>query len=98
MLVYQKTTYCYKHVRVSAWLSGKPSVQDIINSYINENTGSNLEKSQKKGFEIRALKIKKYLGVVPKKTSCSSAAERLQHRRLLTKTCKSPNLKMVIAL
>ena len=67
MLVYQKTTYCYKHVRVSAWLSGKPSVQDIINSYINENTGSNLEKSQKKGFEIRALKRKKKLGVVPKK-------------------------------
>jgi hypothetical protein len=29
--------------------------------------GSNLDKSQKKGFEIRALKRKKYLGVVPLK-------------------------------
>jgi len=36
-------------------------------SYTNENMGSNLDKSQKKGFEIRALKRKKKLGVVPKK-------------------------------
>jgi hypothetical protein len=36
-------------------------------SYTNENMGSNLNKSQKKGFEIRALKRKKKLGVVPKK-------------------------------
>jgi len=67
-------------------------------SYTIENMGSNLDKSQKKGFEIRALKRKKKLGVVPKKTSCSSAAERLQHRHLPNKICKSPNLKMVIAL
>jgi hypothetical protein len=36
-------------------------------SYIIENMGSNLDKFQKKGFEIRALKRKKKLGVVPLK-------------------------------
>jgi hypothetical protein len=30
--------------------------------------GSNLDKSQKKGFEIRAIKNEEILGVVPKKS------------------------------
>jgi len=39
-----------------------------------------LTSPEKKGFQIRALKKKEILGVVPK-SPCSSAAERLQHRR-----------------
>jgi hypothetical protein len=62
--------------------------RNIINSYTNENMGSNLDKSQKKGFQIRALKKEEKLGVVPTKTSCSSAAERLQHRHLPTRLAK----------
>ena len=44
---------------------GKPSVQEIINSFTNENMGSNLDKSQKKGFKHKTQKLCRSLGVVP---------------------------------
>ena len=59
MLVYQKTTNCYKHVLASAWSSGKPSVQETSSTHTPMRTWVRISTSPKKKALKQELKKKK---------------------------------------